>query len=1579
MKQNQSEMFGSSPFRDVLHALEARATNDREKGDVFEQLTKTFFEQDALYRDQFERVWLWKDWPHRARHPDIGIDVVAKNADDGEYTAIQCKFYGPTTTISKDDVDSFISASGIYVPGAPQFTKRIFVSTTDRWTKNAEEALNQRIPVARLGARDFENSSIDWTHFNVFAPTKMVQRERKSPREHQREAITAVLDGFQKHDRGKLIMACGTGKTFAALRIAEQQTKPGDIILFLAPSITLVSQSIREWGNEATESMRIHIVCSDTKAGNVGDEDTNETGLYDIVAPATTCEDVLLGNISRSHTSRRRTVIFSTYQSLDVVSKAQKRSMGDIALVICDEAHRTTGVTLAGGDESSFIRIHDNAHIKANKRLYMTATPRIYGGQSKSKAEAARATLASMDDENMYGPEFYRFAFADAVEAGQLCDYRVLVFGIEESSISRDFQQVLGDDDLDLSLNDAGKIVASLNAMSKQKSLYEQFDQDPAPMRSVVAFASRIKESEAFRDAFNEIVRRYGRSFGDRKYAARHVDGRDNALVRAGRLDWLHQGKDKCHVLSNAKCLTEGVDVPALDGVLFLSPRRSQIDVVQSVGRAMRRSPGKKFGYIIIPITVPATENYEKIVLDKKFNPTFQVLLALKSHDEDFYDTINQADLRENKKIRVAIFNGGTGPGKDGNGKENGGSRYGQPSLELEVPDTVREAIYARIVDSLTDKHYYRKWAEDTARISSQYEERIRGLLATNPHEVRSEFDKFHSALSLELNDGITEEKAISLLAQHLVTRPVFEALFSEFQFAKSNPVSQAMDGMAEILRFEHGTDSETKELADFYKSVRRRVHYVDTAEKKQRIIADLYQEFFKEAFPKESEALGIVYTPVEAVDFIIRSVEDILRQDFGASLSDRGVNVLDPFVGTGTFITRLLASGLVKPEDLVRKYAQELHANDITLLAYYIATVNIEMTFHDVSKVREYMPFKGIVFADSFEAQENRSAPQLGVAFFEANNDRMRYQNERDIRVIIGNPPWSVGQRIEDDDNKNRVYSRLRDRISGTYAAASRAKLRRNLYDSYVQAIRMASDRIQGSKSGGIVAFITNGGFIEGTALDGFRKVVAKEFDSIYFYDLRGNGRTSGETRRREGDGVFDQGSRASVAILMLVKKPGKTSQARIYYRDIGDYLKRKDKLGILDKTKLSNTEWAIITPNSHGDWINQRSPEFQNLIPLYGEPNSVFKLNSLGIATNRDSWCYGFSKAKVIRNTRAMMESYNRQIPTSDPVRNPKEFSWTRKTLRMAKNGIRLKHDNARVVSGVYRPFTKQAAYFHRSVNEEVYQQERIFPKSGLSNIGMALSEKDKNSPFSCLMTGALPNVDTICHTQYLPRWVYEKALSGDGYDKVSNINPAMLTRFRDHYGEAGITEADLFHYVYGVLHHQEYRTRYAANLSKEAARIPMATSLLDFLKFVEAGQTLSDLHVNYETVDPYPLGEEITGSPDILSLYQVTKKIEHPRKGAGLDNSAMVYNDYITLKGIPEKAHKYTVGQYSALRWLRERYYIRADPDSGIVNDPNDWGQENGKPRYILDLIKRIVTVSVRTVEIVDGLPGLPTEYD
>ena len=1575
-------------FGDVLDDIRAHATSEADKGRRFERLVKRYFQQDALYAQTFSNVYLWSEWPGNEGRGDTGIDVVAELASGAGLAAIQCKFYAPDAYVDKGEVDKFLSPSG-----KTGFVERIIVTTTSNWSRNALDALGgQQIPVTRLGPMDFEASSIDWAAFDLDEPEAMERKAPKQTREHQQEAINDVIEGFQEHDRGKLIMACGTGKTYAALRIAEAQVPAGGTLLFLTPSLQLVSQSLREWANDKAAPMRFFAVCSDPsvapKERRGADEDDAEIEPFEMVIPPTTSAEDLMEGLSRPAPPapggpEPLTVIFSTYQSLDVVIAAQRLGLGDIDLVVCDEAHRTTGVTLADAGESEFAKVHYDRNVRAKKRLYMTATPRIYSERSKGRAREADAALASMDDEAVYGPEFHRLNFGDAVEKGLLCDYRVIIFGVNEQAVASDLQNVLSEGAGNLNLNDGAKIVASWNALAKQKNDYEDFATDPDPMRRVVAFAGRIQHSKDFAETFTgavgEYLERKGLADGALNYVPRHVDGRMNAIKRGEELRWLAgdaEGEGECRILSNARCLTEGVDVPALDGVLFLSPRRSVVDVVQAVGRAMRKSDGKKYGYIVIPIAVAPDGDYRKAILDSNYNPTWQVLQALKAHDESFYDALNQTDLRlDNGKVSV-IFDDSLKTSADADEAAQAESAEIARQIALPISDELRAAIYAKIVDSLTDKHYYRRWAKDVQRISEEYEARILALLESGDRKMRAEFDAFLASLRRDVDDDVTREAAVEMLGQHLVTKPVFDAFFAGGEFARRNPVAQAMDRVTDYLENGHAVENERKSLARFYESIHRRVSKVESAEAKQQILKDLYGEFFKHAMPKAAASLGIVYTPVEAVDFILRSVEDVLRAEFDASIAGEGVHILDPFVGTGTFIARILSGGFASPADLARKYADELWANDVVLLAYYVAAANIEAAYREAAGAPDYAPFPGIALADTFQTTEYRDRPPLSDAFIKGNSDRIERQKAADIRVIVGNPPWSIGQSNQNDDNQNREYPALRARIGETYARKSNAKLQRSLYDTYVQAIRWASDRIAESERGGVVAFITNGGFIDSIGGDGLRKSLTDEFHKVYCLNLRGNALTSGERRRKEKDNVFGEGTKATVSVLICVNKPGAPSGAALLYRDVGDYLTRDAKLAYLAGNRLADLPWEPIAPNAAGDWINQRSDEFPTLVPLYGE-GGVFILNSLGIVTARDAWCYNFSKRTLTEKTRAMIDFYNTQaqMKRADDADHAK-FSWSRKTQRLARRGVALQHDEGRIFSSVYRPFCKQNAYFQRSINEEIYQQERIYPSAETANIGISVSEKAE--PLVCLMTNCLPNLSTLSGTsQYLPRWTYAVGPMGNGErERVSNISPAALAAFREHYQSDAITEDDLFHYCYGVLHHEGYRTKYANDLAKEPARVPMAASLADFQAFADAGRELADLHVNYESVEPYPLQEDrdIMWDASAPGAYRV-QKMAYSGKRPDLDRTRIVYNEGVTLSGVPEIAQEYRLGSRSALDWLIDRYQIKTDKDSGIRNDPNDWAAERGGPRYVLDLVKRVTAVSVRTVEIVRALPSLP----
>ncbi|NMM17517.1 MAG: DEAD/DEAH box helicase, partial [Cellulomonas sp.] len=1298
-------------------------------------------------------------------------------------------------------------------------------------------------------------------------------------------------------------------------------------------------------------------------------------------------------------------------------------------LVICDEAHRTTGATLVGVEESAFVRVHDNTFLRAAKRLYMTATPRIYDDASKSKAGQAQAVLASMDDETAYGPELHRLGFGEAVTAGLLTDYKVLVLAVDEKSVSRTFQAQLADENSELKLDDVAKIVGCWNGLAKRGHLESGFTGDPVPMTRAVAFARSIKDSNKFAKQFRAIVDDYisTTGIGDDDdpttddapllCEVEHVDGTFNVLRRNEKLDWLKAPiqDGNCRILTNARCLSEGVDVPALDAVMFLNPRKSVVDVVQSVGRVMRLAPGKKYGYIILPIGIPSGMKPEDALKDNdRYAVVWEVLQALRAHDERFDAMVNKIDLNHASDDRIQVI--GVGGGGD---EDRDGSTSTQPVQgEFTFPQLGewREAIYAKIVQKVGSRRYWEDWAKDVAVIAERHTTRIKALLEEPDLDVDVQFDEFLAGLRGNLNDSISRDDAIDMLSQHLITKPVFDALFDGYSFTEHNPVSIVMQSMLDTLEGQNLT-AETQSLDAFYESVRLRAAGIDNAEGKQKIVSELYEKFFKTAFPRAAESLGIVYTPVEIVDFIIRSVEHLLNTEFGASLSDAGVHVLDPFTGTGTFIVRLLESGLIRPEDLLNKYTQELHANEILLLAYYIAAINIEATYHGIATQIDpdagYEPFRGIVLTDTFQMTE--SGDTMDEIVFPANNARAEEQKALDIRVIIGNPPYSVGQTSGNDDNQNVKYPTLDAAIAGTYAKRSTATNKNSLYDSYIRAIRWASDRI---KDQGIIGFVTNGGFIDGNTADGLRQTLAEEFTSIYVYNLRGNQRTAGEQSRREGGKVFGAGSRNTVAITLLVKHPDQPGRAVVRYRDIGDYLTREQKLDIIARDDPAQFDWQPITPNDVGDWTNQRTVGFDAYTAIASKDPAelaAFRVNSRGLATARDAWVYNSSRSELEANVTRMVDFYNSQVDDfreacererfRDPQDHvdaflnldPARISWNRADKTQLARGVHYDTDSRSLRIASYRPFNKQHVHFDRQLNDMIYRLPSIFPTPGHPNVGLYYVGAGSAVPFSVLALDSLPDLHVTgagSGGQFFPRWTYEPVQPTDGgqgalelgaeqvdvvagYHRVDNITDGILADYAAAYGPT-VTKDDVFYYVYGLLHSPDYRTTFAADLKKMLPRIPKVPDVEDFQAFAAAGRALATLHIGYEAVAPYPLA--ITndepfgpGSADLFSWFRV-EKMRFGGTGKAKDRSTIIYNSRITVSGIPDEAHEYMLGSRSAIEWIIERYQVKTDKASGIVNDPNDWSLEIGDPRYIVDLLARIVTVSVETVRIVNSLPSV-----
>ena len=1209
----------------LLETYRNQTATERDKGTAFEKLIAAWLVTDPVQSKRIAKAELWSDWAHRrgVSRTDVGIDLVCQRHDGG-LAAVQCKLFDPDRRIMKADIDSFISTSN-----TGEYAERLIVETTEvPWSENAREMVaGQSIPATSIGLQNLRESRVDWSRFA--ATGDIVRAEPKTLRDDQVEALEDTVNGLTAADRGKLVMACGTGKTLTSLRIAEELAGEGGYVLYLVPSLALMAQTVPEWCADTLVPITAFAVCSDTQVGKRRRStfDVAEIEVTDLAFPATTKPDKLAPAVAASDDSTMR-VIFATYQSISVIETAQaEHGLPEFDLIVCDEAHRTTGVTFAGEDHSNFVKVHDNRVIRGRKRIYMTATPRIYGENARSRAREAEAVLASMDDPELFGDVLFHHGFARAVESHILTDYRVIVLAMDESVVSGAVQKRLADENSELTLDDATKIAGCWKALSKD-GLKGLATDDTDPMRRALAFCRNIKSSKLVKDEFGKVIVDYRENEPntappeDFECEIRHVDGTYKARARKQRLDWLKEdaGPDVCRILSNARCLTEGVDVPALDAIMFLHPRNSQVDVVQAVGRVMRKAPDKRMGYVILPVGVPADIPADVALSDnKKYRVVWQILNALRAHDERLDAVINHGGLGQDVSDRITIIDGrashaemkavtatvdtlptrrkrpGLGVGTGGTGGREGVGEQPPPEPRQLVIDEFSRAVMAKIVEKCGTRDYWEDWAKDVAEIAERHITRIRSLVEQDGSDAQGFFEDFLQEVRDDLNEAVTADDAIEMLAQHLITRPVFDAVFEGHEFAERNPVSQAMTEVLSVID-EAQVGREAKALEGFYASVRRRARGITDPQARQNLIVELYDKFFRKAFPLTTQKLGIVYTPVEIVDFIIHSVNDVLWEEFGQTLGSEGVHILDPFVGTGTFITRLLQSGLIAPDELERKYRSEIHCNELVLLAYYIAAINIENVFHTLARRDDYLPFKGICLTDSFALHEGDDELSF---YMKDNTNRRERQKSTDIRVIFGNPPYSVGQRSANDNAQNVAYAGLDERVRATYSRrGAKGTKRTALYDSYIRAIRWGSDRLGDA---GVMAYVSGSAWIERAFADGMRRCLANDFSSIYVFHLRGDIRKNmlSGGRAGEGENVFGQGSMTGIAITLFVKNSTAKEQSRILFHDIGDNLKHRQKLEIIRSFGSTRgieeaDQWAEITPDKHGDWLDQRDTSF-------------------------------------------------------------------------------------------------------------------------------------------------------------------------------------------------------------------------------------------------------------------------------------------------------------------------------------------------------------------------------------------------
>ncbi|GAA8806535.1 DEAD/DEAH box helicase family protein [Helicobacter pylori] len=1599
-----------STYKLIKEKLQA-IPNQRLKGSWFEKVSKRFLkEHDSA--DEYESIDLWSDWELRGKEGDRGIDMVITTTSK-EYIAVQCKFH--QDSVSLDDLSTFLSKlqSGV---GEVGFKKGIIISTSNL-SSNALEEIEQirkskGIDIVGISEEDFIYSQIDWEKFD---PTKTQDElplcDKKKPRPHQTEAINATKEYFSnpKNTRGKLIMACGTGKTYTSLKIMEALEPK--ITLFLAPSIALLSQTFREYAQEKSDPFYASIVCSDDKVGKSKDEDNDDINFSELPnKPSTRLEDIL-SVYEKVQKENKRFIIFSTYQSALRIKEAQRMGLGEIDLIICDEAHRTVGAMYSSNerdDKNAFTFCHSDENIKAKQRLYMTATPKVYSESSKAKAKESDNVIYSMDDGEIFGEEIYTLNFSKAIALDLLTDYKVIILAVRKENLSGVTNSVnkkisrleAQGTKLDKKLINnefVCKIVGTHKGLAK-KDLIALDDEnkqdhnlqnknDTAPSQRAISFCKSINTSKSIKDSFETIMECYDeelkkKSFKNLKISIDHIDGTMNCKDRLEKLEELNEFQpNTCKVLSNARCLSEGVDVPALDSIVFFDGKSAMVDIIQAVGRVMRKAKHKKRGYIILPIALEESEiqNLDEAVNNTNFKNIWKVIKALRSHDPSLVD---EATFKEKIKIfgsddhnNDEANQGDEELQKDKTEQAKQDPKQAQKTLfDAILLQDLANAVYNVMPTKLGDRNYWENFTTKTGNIARTLNNRLKMIFDKNPEF----FHDFLDSLRGNIHQNIKEDEALDMITSHIITKPIFDAIFGD---NIKNPIAKALDKMVQKLS-DLGLQGETKDLKNLYESVKTEAMHAKSQKSQQELIKNLYNTFFKVAFRKQSEKLGIVYTPIEVVDFILRATNGILKKHFNTDFNDKNITIFDPFTGTGSFIARLLSkeNELISDEALKEKFLNNLFAFDIVLLAYYIALINITQAAQN--RDGSLKNFKNIALTDSLDFYEEKNDKGVFDLFkdLEENKDIKDTLAGQNIRVIIGNPPYSAGAKSENDNNQNLSHPKLEKLVYEKYGKNSTAKVGATTRDTLIQSIYMASELL---KDKGVLGFVVNGGFIDSKSGDGFRKCVAQEFAHLYVLNLRGNARTSGEVRQKEGDGIFDSGSRATIAIIFFVKDT-RVKDSAIHYYDIGDYLKREDKLNRLANfTDLDAIKFETITPNNKGDWINQREDGFEKLIPLKRDKklqnNSIFDINSGGVASGRDPWVYNFSPDALMQNVQKCMDTYNadlkrfnahfreafkqrtkgvksadlyKQLNDKEITTDKTKIAWVQNLKMQLIKGKKLDDFSQEKISvSLYRPFNKQYFYYERELSWSFCLMKKIFPDKDAQNV-VINTGVGNGKDFSTLISDSISSCDLILHNQAYPLYYYD-----DWGNRHYAISGYALNLFRKHYEDNLIAEEEIFYYIYAILHHKGYLEKYKNSLTKEDPRIALSE---DFKELSILGKELAKLHLNYESGEMHASVEYKTlmnakeeGYYDVETMKKIGDRIH--------------YNNHIAITKIPKKAFDYALNGKSAIDWVIERYKKTTDKDSLIENNPNDY--KGGK--YVFELLCRVIKLSEKSVDLIEKI--------
>jgi predicted helicase len=1500
-----------------------------EKGRLLEVATKLYLQEQGF------TAYLWQEWASQRGLPlqDTGIDLVAEK--DGEVFAVQCKNWD--RVVPWRELGTFVGSLSLK---DLNFKGGFLVATSI--TKEVEKEIERLGKIIIFVSADDLNEYLDQA--KALLEGKPLIKEKKQLRPYQEQAIQSVLEGFKFHDRGKLIMPPGTGKTLVALRIAESFGE-GKLILFLCPSIALLDQSIKVWLKDSELPVHAYAVVSDRGVGR--DDELNSRSLLSF--PATTSAEELLSAFRLEED--KLNVIFATYQSLDVIKEAQRRGLPEFDLIICDEAHRTAGVSKR--EETNFKLVHSNENIKGKKRLYMTATPKVFdvGREDRERIEEENLVkIFDMNDEAIFGSTFYEYSFRRAIEEGYLSPYRIVVMTVDKKEVQEKLYQYLMSQDR-LSVDDTTKLVG-LGKLIRG----EVHNEDGTPLnlsiKRGIVFVNRVRTSEQIAQSFPTVFREY---FGTQSPAdIQHIDGNMSVFEKRGRINWLREGGQRSHILTNAKVLTEGIDVPALDFVAFFDPKESVVDIIQALGRVVRKAQNKEFGLVFIPLVVST----DKGTIDEQIERTsyktlWQVLNAVASLDSAFQS-----------QIRVILI-------EDGNRtREIDPNR--EPMIVLDRGNTqtslfepIRKYLSAKIVRSFRlGSIFLRDWAQETAKTAKDLKDHVQIALEKDL-SFRQKFEELRRALTTLLNESISDQDAINLIVQYILTKPIFDAVF-EYK----SPVDKILDSIFEY--FKHFLQNNIRELDKFYEQVQAKASGLRNEEERQEFLRHLYTNFFSVAFKETTDEVGIAYTPVPLVSFIVKFVNYLTQKHFGKSLDDEGVVLLEPFAGMGTFIS--IAIENMDPQKLEEKRKRkEIWANEILLLPYMAMVKNIESTI--ARKTGKHLPFETALWTDSFSLMEKlyeKQAPKLPMIIPEKFKELIDAQLKAKVNVIISNPPWRAWRENENVGRQNVRYRNLRMRIEQTYAKYAKqlgTTLVNSLYDTYIQALRMASDRIEE----GVIGFVLNNGWLKGLAGRGVRKALSEEFAEVYVYDLRGDIRAKS---KKEGENVFP--IQTGNCLLFLVKRKDKKVPAKIYYKAVKDYAKKEEKFAELREweDKPDQIPWQEITPNKSHDWIDQGEEEFENFVKLDGV---IFNTSSSALKTNRDAYAYNFSRDELKKHIGRLIDTFNEHLErvwngeiTPDNVeekieRDQRKIKWDG-TLRnwLFRLTERQRFKDERAFPAFYRPFVPMQVYFDRVFNNSIYRLPSIFPTPDANNWAIVVSGVGKGRVFDAFITTKI--VDISFHTTSVvlfPLYIYTevKTLYGTTLQKQYNIPDQALKLFRSALNDPNITKEDIFFYVFSVLSTPSYVERFRNNLSKELPRVPILNSFWEISKL---GRELAGLQLDYQRyVWAVVMKEEKKELPEYSNLTITAEEnaLDEYVERVMLDKvrREILINGKVKVQGIPGFALECKVGNYPPIEWVSKYLVREEDKDTGIVWDPMLRVEE------FIDIVKKLIAFSDICLEI------------